>query len=92
LPLARADIERLLRENLHGFAVDFALILVRELLEDELRERCGNRYERSVDRAAHRHGRQRGSVVIAGRKVPIDKSRARGPEGLQAAFQRYLPR
>jgi len=81
LPLAHVDIERLLRENLHGFAVDFALILVRELLEDELRERCGNRYERSVERMARRHGKQRGSVVIAGRKVPIDKPRARGAEG-----------
>jgi len=54
LPLARVDIEALLRENLHGFAVDFALILVRELLEDELRERCSNRYKRSVTCAARR--------------------------------------
>jgi hypothetical protein len=43
LLLATVDIEALLRENLHGFSVDFALILVRELLEDELRERCGGR-------------------------------------------------
>jgi hypothetical protein len=43
LPLTGLDIEALLRENLHSFVMYFALVLVRELLEDELRERCGNR-------------------------------------------------
>jgi putative transposase len=81
LPNSHIDIKQMLRENLHAFAVDFALIIVKEILEEEISEHCGARYSRTDQRGASRHGSQRGSVVISGQKVPIDKPRARGPAG-----------
>lgn len=89
LPLFREDVKAMLMDNLRTFAVDVALRFVDELLEDELRETCGERYSRSADRRASRHGSQRGSVVIAGQKVPIDKPRARHREGSEFISEIY---
>jgi transposase-like protein len=47
------------------------------LLDDEVEQRCGRRYERVAERTVTRYGRQQGVVVIAGQKLPIERPRVR---------------
>ena len=47
------------------------------LLEDEVNQRCGLRYERVPERNVTRYGHQRGVAVIAGQKLPIPRPRMR---------------
>lgn len=62
--------------------IPIGLAYVQEELEKEVTAMAGARYRRKDDEeAAYRHGTNPGSVRLAGRKVPIEVPRVRGPEG-----------
>lgn len=90
LPL---DVEALLemtREALSSFAVEMGLKVAQCLLEDEVTQRCGQRYERLPSRTETRFGHQRGFVTIAGQKVSVEKPRVRRTDGRgEAELERY---
>jgi putative transposase len=82
----------LLREGLDSFAVEVALLVAQSLLEEEVSELCGRRYERQEGRLATRYGRQPGYVVLAGQKLRMERPRvrtsARGAEVPLAGYER----
>jgi putative transposase len=47
------------------------------LMEEEVRERVGERSQPQPDRTANRWGKERGYCVVMGQKVPIDRPRVR---------------
>ncbi len=51
------------------------------LLEEDRAELCGERYARSQQRRAYRHGYDEGSLVMGGRRVKVRKPRARSVDG-----------
>ena len=51
------------------------------LLEEDRAELCGERYARSEQRRAYRHGYDEGSLVMGGRRVKVRKPRARSVDG-----------
>jgi len=53
------------------------LKVARLLLDDEVSQRCGSRYQRVPERTVTRYGHQRGVVVIAGQKLPVQRPRIR---------------
>lgn len=61
--------------------VPLGLMHVQELLDDEVKALAGNRYARKSDDEAHRYGSNRGSVRLAGQRVPIRVPRVRGADG-----------
>jgi putative transposase len=65
----RADFMELLAEG--GKAIAAALF------EEDLGRLCGERYARKAQGSAKRWGRQRGQVVLGGRKVSLVRPRAR---------------
>lgn len=67
----------MLQESVADFATEVGLKVARLLLDDEVEQRCGPRYERVAERTVTRYGRQRGVVVIAGQKLPIERPRVR---------------
>jgi len=80
--LDRGEVLELLKEGLHNLAVELGRLVAIGLLEDEVEQLCGGRYEHHPqERVASRHGGQRGWAMVAGQKVPIDRPRARHKDG-----------
>jgi len=66
-----------MQEGLHQIGVALGLELAGLMMQDEVEQLCGQRYEHQPERQATRHGRQRGVVSIAGQKMAIDRPRVR---------------
>lgn len=77
LVLDSDEMVAILQDSLTEFATEMGLKVARLLLEDEVTQRCGSRYERVPQREVTRYGRQQGIVVIAGQKLPIERPRIR---------------
>lgn len=89
--LDRSEVLGLLQEGLHNLAVEIGRLVAVGLLEDEVRQLCGepNAY-RLPGRRATRHGGQRGWVMVDGQKLPIERPRARYTGGRgEVPLERY---
>jgi putative transposase len=71
------ELVTMMQDSLTSFATEMGLKVARLLLEDEVNQRCGPRYERAPQRTVTRYGHQRGVAVIAGQKLPIPRPRMR---------------
>lgn len=88
LKLDAEELIRLFQDSLHTVGVEIGRMVAAKLLEDEVRQLCGERHERIDTRQGSRHGRQRGSITIAGQKVEIERPRVRR-DGRELALARY---
>jgi putative transposase len=77
LVLDAEEVLAMLQDSLTEYATEIGLKVAGLLLEDEVNQRCGLRYERVPQRTATRYGHQRGVVVIAGQKLPVRRPRIR---------------
>ena len=77
LMLDPAEVFAMLQDSMTDFATEMGLKVARLLLDDEVNQRCGSRYERVPERTVTRYGQQRGMVVIAGQKLPVQRPRIR---------------
>jgi len=59
------------------------------LMEEEVRERVGERSQPQVDRTANRWGKERGYCVVMGQKVPIDRPRVRTTDDHEVRLGSY---
>src|ERR1700686_5826034 len=71
----------LVREALYDTVIGAGLACVDEVLEMERVALCGERYEHLADRQAIRAGHLASSLVMGGRRVAVQRPRARGVEG-----------
>jgi|SRR5438105_4655054 len=81
IALDRAELNRLVSEELHRSALSIGVMVISDLLELEVRSKCGERRRRSNGRAAYRYGKQAGYVVLGGHKVRIERPRMRTMDG-----------
>lgn len=77
LVLDREELVAMMQDSLTSFATEMGLKVATLLLEDEVNQRCGQRYERVPERTITRYGHQGGVAVIAGQKLPIVRPRMR---------------
>jgi putative transposase len=77
LVLDREELVAMMQDSLTSFATEMGLKVATVLLEDEVNQRCGQRYERVPERTVTRYGHQGGVAVIAGQKLPIVRPRMR---------------
>jgi putative transposase len=77
LVLDREELVAMMQDSLTDFATEMGLKVASLLLEDEVNQRCGWRYQRAPERTVTRYGHQRGVAVIAGQKLPIPRPRMR---------------
>lgn len=77
LVLDREELLQVLQDGVDALMMNMGLTVAQELLEDEVRRRCGERHERRPDRTEVRHGSQPGVATMCGQKVPLDKPRVR---------------
>src|ERR1700736_3558808 len=71
----------MVREALYDTVLGAGLACVDEVLEIERVALCGERYEHLADRQALRAGHVASSLVLGGRRVAVNRPRARSVEG-----------
>jgi len=69
------------RQGLLAFAVAVGLDVFATLLEEDVTAIVGDKGKHNPSRAAYRHTTERSSVVLGGRRVAVDKPRARSVSG-----------
>ena len=90
LPLERDDLVAMMQDSLHTFAVEIGLLLAGKLLEDEVEQLCGPRYERPTGRQMTRYGKQPGVITLAAQKLSVQRPRVRYVDGRgEAALGTY---
>ena len=80
LAATRDEVLAMMHDSLHSFATEMGVLVACQLLEQDVAELCGRRYERGVSRTVYRHGTQGGYVVLAGQKIAIDRPRVRAAD------------
>jgi putative transposase len=79
--VALAEIAEDMREGLLALAVGAGLQVMASLMEADVAAVCGPRGKHDPDRDAVRHGHERGSVILGGRRVPVTRPRMRTVDG-----------
>ncbi len=79
--VAMAEIAEDMREGLLALAVGAGLQVMQALMETDVTAMCGPRSKHDPDRTGVRHGTERGSVTLGGRRVPITRPRVRAADG-----------
>jgi putative transposase len=65
------------RDGLLALSVSVGLRVVHDLMEREVDEVVGPKYKRDPGRTARRHGHERGSMTLGGRRVEVTRPRMR---------------
>jgi putative transposase len=79
--VAMGEIAADMREGLLALAVGAGLQVMQQLMEADVNAVCGPRGKHDPDRTATRHGTERGSVTLGGRRVPVTRPRVRATDG-----------
>jgi transposase-like protein len=79
--VAMDEIAADMREGLLALAVGAGLQVMAQLMEADVTAACGPRGKHDPDRTATRHGTERGSVPLGGRRVPVTRPRVRATDG-----------
>jgi len=70
-----------MREGLLALAVGAGLQVMQSLMDEDVTAVCGPRGRHDPERTAVRHGTERGSVSLGGRRVPVSRPRVRAADG-----------
>lgn len=89
LTVALTDIAEVAREGLLALSVSTGLAVMAQMMQDEITAVVGPKHAKLPDRTAVRHTPTPTSVVLGGRKVPIDRPRARKLEGGEVALETF---
>jgi len=87
--LAMSDIAGAAREGLLAMSVAAGMAVMQALFEAEIAEVAGPKGKHDPNRAAVRHGTGRGSVTLGGRRVAVNRPRARTLEGHEVPLASY---
>jgi len=79
--IAMTEIAADMREGLLALAVGAGLQVMQQLMEADVAAACGPKGKHNPERAATRHGTERGSVTLGGRRVPVTRPRVRAVDG-----------
>jgi putative transposase len=87
--LALTDIAGAAREGLLAMSVAAGMAVMRAMFDAEITAACGPKGKHDPDRTAVRHGTEKGSVVLGGRRVPVSRPRARTVDGAEVPVAAY---
>ena len=79
--VAMSEIAENMHEGLLALAVGAGLQVMQALMEADVSTLAGPKGRHNMVRMAVRHGRERGSVTLGGRRVPITRPRVRAADG-----------
>jgi transposase-like protein len=89
LRLAFAEVAVAAKEGLLAMSVAVGLRVMAEMMEGELTDKVGRKHAKLPARRASRHGSAPGTVVLGGRRVSVDRPRARRAEGGEVELDTY---
>jgi hypothetical protein len=89
IQLTLADIGAVAREGLLAMSVAAGMAVMQTIFDAQIGAVCGPKGRHDADRTAVRHGREKGSVVLGGRRVPVTRPRARTVDGHEVALSTY---
>jgi len=87
--LPMAEMVGWLREGVGALIRQVGLRMMELLMEEEVRERVGERSQPQPDRTANRWGKERGFCVVMGQKVPIERPRVRTTDDREVRLGSY---
>jgi len=76
-----AEVAADMREGLLALAVGAGLQVMTALMDSDVTALAGPKGKHDADRTAVRHGQDRGSVTLGGRRVPVQRPRVRAADG-----------
>jgi putative transposase len=76
-----AEVAADMREGLLALAVGAGLQVMTALMDADVAALAGPRGKHNSERVAVRHGTDRGSVTLGGRRVPVERPRVRAADG-----------
>jgi putative transposase len=79
--VAMTEIAENMREGLLALAVGAGLQVMAALMEADVSALAGPKGKHNMARTAVRHGGERGSVTLGGRRVPVTRPRVRAADG-----------
>jgi putative transposase len=79
--IALAEIAESAKEGLLALAVGAGLQVLQTLMEESVTALAGPKGKHDPDRTAVRHGHERGSVTLGGRRVAVQRPRVRAADG-----------
>lgn len=89
ISLALTDIAAVAREGLLAMSVAAGMAVMQTMFEAEISAAAGPKGKHNPDRAAVRHGTEKGSVTLGGRRVEVTRPRARTVDGHEVPLQAY---
>jgi putative transposase len=89
IALAMTDIAGAAREGLMAMSVAAGMAVMAAMFEAEIAAVCGPKGKHDASRAAVRHGTGTGSVTLGGRRVPVERPRARTVDGHEVPLTSY---
>jgi len=87
--LPMAEMVGWLHEGVGALVRQAGLRVMELLMEEEVRERVGERSQPRPDRTANRWGKERGFCVVMGQKVPIERPRVRTTDEQEVRLGSY---
>lgn len=87
--LVLGDIAEVAREGLLALSVATGLAVMQAMFEADVTAVAGPKGKHDRDRVAVRHGSERGSVTLGGRRVPVTRPRARTLDGHEVPVPSY---
>jgi len=87
--LPMAEMVGWLRQGVGALIRQAGLRVMELLMEEEVRERVGERSQPQPERTANRWGKERGFCVVMGQKVPIDRPRVRTTDDQEVRLGSY---
>jgi putative transposase len=87
--LALAEIAGAAREGLLAMSVTAGMAVMQAMFQAEIDAVVGPKGRHNPDRTAVRHGAENGSVTLGGRRVPVQRPRARTTDGREVPLSSY---
>ena len=87
--LPMAEMVGWLRQGVGALIRQAGLRVMELLMEEEVRERVGERSQLQPERTANRWGKERGFCVVMGQKVPIERPRVRTTDDQEVRLGSY---
>src|SRR6266404_2308137 len=89
LVLPMAEMVGWLHQGVGALIRQAGLRVMELLMEEEVRERVGERSQPQPDRMANRWGKERGFCMVMGQKVPIERPRVRSTDDQEVGLGSY---
>ena len=89
IQLAMTEVAGAAREGLMAMSVAAGMAVMAPMFEAEIAQVCGPKGKHDAGRAALRHGTGKGSVTLGGRRVRVDRPRARSIDGHEVPLSSY---